>query len=412
MYSGKLVFSQIMDFVPWKRFHTCVKRYQGDYKAQHLKCADYFRVMAFAQLTYRESLRDIVACLGAMKSKRYHMGVKASISRNNLSNANNSRDWRIFADFAQILIKHAKELYVNQPLDIDLDAKAFALDSTTIDLSLTLFPWATFRTTKSAVKVHTVMDLQGSIPDFILISPGKTHDVHLLDHIIFQPGAFYIMDRAYLDYERLYTIHKSKAFFVTRAKKNTRFNRRYSNTIDENTNVQCDQIGTLEVYRSSHAYPETLRRVRFYDQENDRRLVFPTNNMDLPAETIAELYKSRWQIELFFKWIKQHLRIKKFFGQSASAVKSQIWIAISVYLLVAILRQELGIERSLYEILQILSITQFERHLFLRYFRMQITILNHLQTVNIVHCSTYNRTLMLLSIYHRAAVFSVVNNAF
>ena len=328
---------------------------------QQLGCTELFRVMAFAQLTYRQSLRDTVTCLNALKSKHYHMGIRSPVSKSTLADANNTRDWRIFADFAQILIKRAKELYSNEPLEIDLDAKVFALDSTAIDLSLTLFPWATFRTTKSAVKVHTVMDLQGSIPDFILVSPGKTHDVHLLDHIIFQPGAFYVMDRAYLDYERLYTIHQSQAFFVTRAKKNTQFKRRYSNEIDKSTNVQCDQTGTLEVWQSSHAYPESLRRVRFYDQQNDRRLVFLTNNMELPAVTIAELYKSRWQIELFFKWIKQHLRIKKFFGLSDNAVRSQIWIAISVYLLVAILRQELGVDRSLYEVLQILSITQFEK---------------------------------------------------
>ena len=367
MYSGKLVFSQIMDFVPWKSFRTCVKRYQGDYKVQHLTCNDYFRVMAFAQLTYRESLRDVVSCLGAMSSKLYHMGIRSNISRNNLSNANNTRDWRIFADFANVLIDRAKRLYVDQPneleldLDLDLDATVYALDSTTIDLCLTLFPWATFRSTKSAVKVHTLMNLQGSIPEFILVSSGKTHDVHFLDHLAFQPGAFYVMDRAYLDYERLYTIHQSQAFFVTRAKKNTRFRRRYSNEVDKTTSVQCDQIGTLEIYYSSKAYPEILRRIRYYDEDNSKRLVFLTNNMHLPATTIAALYKSRWQIELFFKWIKQHLRIKSFYGTSTNAVKSQIWIAISVYLLVAILKKELGIDRTLYEILQILSLVQFEK---------------------------------------------------
>lgn len=361
MYSDKLVFSQIMNFVPWRRFQTCVDRYRGDWKIHSFKCAEYYRVMAFAQLTYRESLRDIVSCLDAMRLKLYHMGIRSNVSRNNLSNANNIRDWRIFADFAQILIRRAKQLYINQPLDIDLDATVYALDSTTIDLCLTIFPWATFRRTKSAVKVHTLMNLQGSIPEFILISTGKTHDVHVLDHLAFQPGAFYVMDRAYLDYERLYTIHQSQAFFVTRAKKNTQFARRYSNEVDKSTSVQCDQIGTLKVFYSSKAYPEPLRRIRYYDEENDRRLVFLTNNMQLPAATIAELYKSRWQIELFFKWIKQHLRIKSFFGTSANAVKSQIWIAISVYLLVAILKKELGIDRTLYEILQVLSLTQFEK---------------------------------------------------
>ena len=317
--------------------------------------------MAFAQLTYRESLRDIASCLDAMHPKLYHMGIRSNVSRNNLSNANNIRDWRIFADFAQILIRRAKRLYINQPLDIDLDATIYALDSTTIDLCLTIFPWATFRRTKSAVKVHTLMNLQGSIPEFILISTGKMHDVHILDHLAFQPGAFYVMDRAYLDYERLYAIDQAQAFFVTRAKKNTRFARRYSNEVDKSTSVQCDQIGMLEMYYSSKAYPTPLRRIRYYDDENDRRLVFLTNNMQLPAVTIAELYKSRWQIELFFKWIKQHLRIKSFFGTSANAVKSQIWIAVSVYLLVAVLKKELGIDRSLYEILQVLSLTQFEK---------------------------------------------------
>jgi len=361
MYSDKLVFSQVMNFVPWRRFQTCVDRYRGDWKIHSFKCSEYYRVMAFAQLTYRESLRDIISCLDAMRPKLYHMGIRSNVSRNNLSNANNIRDWRIFADFAQILIRRAKRLYINQPLEIDLDATVYALDSTTIDLCLTIFPWATFRRTKSAVKVHTLMNLQGSIPEFILISTGKTHDVHVLDHLAFQPGAFYVMDRAYLDYERLYAIDQAQAFFVTRAKKNTRFARRYSNEVDKSSSVQCDQIGMLEVFYYSKAYPDPLRRIRYYDEENDRSLVFLTNNLQLPAITIAELYQSRWQIELFFKWIKQHLRIKSFYGISPNAVKSQIWIAISVYLLVAILKKELGINRTLYEILQVLSLTQFEK---------------------------------------------------
>ena len=361
MYFGKLVFSQIMDLVPWKSFRTCVNRYQGDYKVQRLTCNDYFRVMAFAQLTYRESLRDVVSCLGAMSSKLYHMGIRSNVSRNNLSNANNTRDWRIFADFAHVLIERAKRLYIDQPNELDLDATVYALDSTTIDLCLTLFPWATFRSTKSAIKVHTLMNLQGSIPEFILVSTGKTHDVQILDHLAFQPGAFYVTDRAYLDYERLYTIHQARAFFVTRTKKNTRFRRRYSNEVDKNTPVRCDQIGTLEIYYSSKAYPEPLRRIRYYDEDNNKHLTFLTNNMHLPAATIAALYKSRWQIELFFKWIKQHLRIKSFYGTSTNAVKSQIWIAISVYLLVAILKKEIGVDRTLYEILQILSLVQFEK---------------------------------------------------
>ena len=361
MYSEQLVFSQVMDFVPWRRLQTCTDRYRGDWKVHSFKCSEYYRVMAFAQLTNRESLRDVTSCLSAMRPKLYHMGIRSNVSRNNLSNANNTRDWRIFADFAQILIDRARKLYVDQPLDIDLDATVYALDSSTIDLCLTIFPWATFRRTKSAIKVHTLMNLQGNIPEFILITTGKTHDVHALDHLVFQPGAFYVMDRAYLDYERLYTIDQSQAFFVTRAKKNTRFARRYSNEVDKSTQVQCDQIGVLETFYSHQAYPDPLRRIRYYDEENNRRLVFLTNNMQLPAVTIAELYKSRWQIELFFKWIKQHLRIKKFFGTSANAVKSQIWIAISVYLLVAIMKKELDLDRSLYEILQVLSLTQFEK---------------------------------------------------
>jgi len=361
MYSGKLVFSQIMDFVPWRKFDTCVKRYRGDHKVKQLKCAEFFRFMAFAQLTYRESLRDIVSCLGAMRSKLYHMGIRTNPSRSTLADANNTRDWRIFADFACILIDRAKKLYVSEPLDIDLDATVYALDSTTIDLCLTLFPWADFRSTKSAVKVHTLMNLQGSIPEFILISTGKTHDVNILDYLEYQPGAFYVMDRAYVDYARLYAIDQAQSYFVTRAKKNTRFLRRYSTKVDKSTSVRCDQIGTLEVFYSSKAYPDPLRRIRYYDEENDRSLVFLTNNLQLPAITIAELYQSRWQIELFFKWIKQHLRIKSFYGISPNAVKSQIWIAISVYLLVAILKKELGINRTLYEILQVLSLTQFEK---------------------------------------------------
>jgi hypothetical protein len=361
MNSGKIVFSQIMDLVPWKPFNTCVERYQGDRKVQHFTCAEFFRIMAFAQLTYRESLRDIVTCLEAMRSKLYHMGIRSNVTRSNLSLANNTRDWRIFADFAQVLIQRAKDLYADQPIDVDVDAKVFAIDSSTIDLCLTLFPWAKFRKTKSAIKLHTMIDLQGSIPDFVLITPGKMQDPFFLDHLAFQTGAFYVMDRGYLDYGRLYTIHQSKAFFVTRAKKNTRFRRRYSNEIDPSSTVRSDQIGVLDLENSFNRYPDSLRRVSYYDQENDKRLVFLTNNVDVPASTVAELYRSRWKIELFFKWIKQHLRIKKFYGWSDNAVKSQIWIAICIYLLVAILKQRLGIDRPLYNILQVLSLTQFEK---------------------------------------------------
>lgn len=368
MYQGKLLFSQIMDFVPWRRFQTCVTRYQGDRYVKRFTCADHFRVMAFAQLTYRESLREIVTCLDAVRPKLYHMGIRSTISRNNLSNANNQRDWRIFADFAHLLITRAHHLYADEDIGLDLDATVYALDASTIDLCLSLFPWAPFRKTKAAIKLHTMINLQGNIPEFILISSGKMHDVNALDYIVFQPGAFYVMDRGYLDYKRLYTIHQAKAFWVTRAKSNTQFNRRYSNEVDKASGVQCDQIGTLEGYYSLKAYPEPLRRIRYYDKERGKRLLFLTNNLELDALTIAMLYKSRWQIELFFKWIKQHLRVKKFYGQTVNAVKTQIWIAVSVYLLVAIIRKEVGIDRSLYEILQILSLTQFEKSPILKVF--------------------------------------------
>jgi hypothetical protein len=361
VYQGKLLFSQIMDFVPWRRFQTCVTRYGGDRYVKRFTCADQYRVMAFAQLTYRESLREIVTCLDAVKPKLYHMGIRSPISRNNLANANNQRDWRIFADFAHLLMARAHQLYVDEDIGLDLDATVYALDASTIDLCLSLFPWAPFRKTKAAIKLHTLINLQGNIPEFILISSGKMHDVNALDYLTFQPGAFYVMDRAYLDYERLYTLHQSKAYWVTRAKRNTQFNRRYSNEVDKACGVRCDQIGTLDDYYSLKAYPEPLRRIRYYDESRNRRLVFLTNNMDLDAVTVAMLYKSRWQVELFFKWIKQHLRVKKFYGQTGNAVKSQIWIAVSAYLLVAIIRKEVGIERSLYEILQIFSLTQFEK---------------------------------------------------
>jgi len=361
MYQGKLLFSQIMDFVPWRRFQTCVTRYGGDRYVKRFTCADHYRVMAFAQLTYRESLREIVTCLNAVRPKLYHMGIRSPISRNNLSNANNQRDWQIFADFAHLLITRAHQLYTDEDIGLDLDATVYALDASTIDLCLSLFPWAPFRKTKAAIKLHTMINLQGNIPEFILISSGKMHDVNALDYLIFQPGAFYVMDRGYLDYKRLYTIHQANAFWVTRAKTNTQFDRRYSNEVDKSCGVQCDQIGTLGGYYSLKTYPEPLRRIRYYDKERDKRLVFLTNNMDLDAVTIAMLYKSRWQVELFFKWIKQHLRVKKFYGQTVNAVKTQIWVAVSVYLLVAIIRKEVGIDRSLYEILQIFSLTQFEK---------------------------------------------------
>ena len=361
MHAGKLVFSQLMDFLPWRRFDTCVRRYGGDHKIKTFPCSEHLRVMAFAQLTYRESLRDVETCLRAVQTKWYHMGLRGGISRNNLSNANRERDWRIYADFAQILIHEARSLYAEEDLGIDLDATVYALDASTIDLCLSMFPWARFRQTKGAVKMHTLLNLQGNIPEFILISDGKLHDVNVLDYLVPMPGAYYVMDRGYLDFARLYELHQAKAYFVTRAKKNFTFQRRYSREIDKASGVQCDQTVILETFYSYQAYPEPLRRIRYYDQSLDKRLVFLTNDFDLPATTIAALYKFRWRIELFFKWIKQHLRIKSFYGTSQNAVKAQIWIAVSVYLLVAIAKKRLGIELPLYTILQILSVSIFEK---------------------------------------------------
>jgi hypothetical protein len=361
MHEGKFVFSQLMEFVPWRRFQTCVNRYGGDYKVGTYQCAEQFRVMAFAQLTYRHSLREVEACLRVVKPKLYHMGIHSTISHSNLAHANHQRDWRIYADFAQILIQRAKQLYLGDDLGLDLDATVYALDATTIDLCLSLFPWAKFRRAKGAVKLHTLLNLQGNIPEFILISDGKLHDVNVLDHLVPVPGAYYVMDRGYLDFERLYVLHQAKSFFVTRSKRNFNFRRRYSHEVDKSTGVQCDQTVVLETYYSAQGYPEPLRRIRYYDAERDKRLVFLTNDFALPATTIAALYKSRWQIELFFKWIKQHLRIKVFYGTSENAVKSQIWIAVSTYLLVAIVKKELGLPLPLYTILQILSLIQFEK---------------------------------------------------
>ena len=361
MFAGSTIFTQLMDVVPWRRFQTCVTRYQGDYKVKTFTCAEHFRVMAFAQLTYRESLRDIEVCLRAVGSRLYHIGIRSSVSRNNLAHVNESRDWRIYADFAHILINKAKALYANEPLGLDLQSTVYALDSTTIELCMSLFPWARFRTTKSALKLHTLMNLRGCIPEFIHISDGKLHDVNILDLLLPQPGAFYLMDRAYLDFQRLYTLHRERAFFIMRAKSNFRFKRRYSHDVNKATGVQCDQTIMLATYYPAQNYPEPLRRIRFYDPEQRKRLVFLTNNFQLPAETIAQLYKARWHIELFFKWIKQHLRIKAFFGVSENAVKVQIWTAISAYLLVAIMKKELNLGQSLYTILQVLSVSLFEK---------------------------------------------------
>ena len=340
---------------------TCVNRYDGDHKIITYKCAEQFRAMAFAQLTYRHSLREVEACLRAVAPKLYHLGINSSISHSNMAHANHTRDWRIYADFAQILIQRAKQLYVDDDLGLDLQNTVYALDSTTIDLCLSLFPWAKFRQTKAAVKMHTLLNLQGDIPEYIWISDGKLHDVNILDLLVAVPGAYYIMDRGYLDFERLYGLHNAKSYFVTRTKRNTKFTRRYSHPVDKTSGVKCDQTVILASASSRQHYPEPLRRIRYHDAEHEMKLVFLTNDFALPATTIAALYKSRWRVELFFKWIKQHLRIKSFYGTSENAVKLQIWIAVSTYVLVAILKKELRIKLPLYTILQILSLIQFEK---------------------------------------------------
>ncbi len=361
MYSGPLVFTQVMDFMPLKTFQRCVARYQGNFSVKHFSCLDQFRIMAFAQLTYRESLRDIEACLRAQSSKLYHMGIRSKVSRSTLAEANEMRDWRIYADFAHHLIAIARKLYQKEPLAVELQNTIYALDATTIDLCLSLFPWARFRETKGAVRLHTLLDLRGNIPSFIHISDGKLHEVNVLDLIPLEAGAFYIMDRGYTDFSRLYAVTQASAFFVIRAKSNLKSRRLYSHPADKSTGVVCDQSILLTVPKSAGDYPDKLRRVRYYDAETDKTLVFLTNNFLLPAITIAQLYKQRWQVELFFKWIKQHLRIKSFFGTSETAVKTQIWIAISVYLIVAIIKKRLNIQESLYTILQVLSVSLFER---------------------------------------------------
>jgi hypothetical protein len=361
MYIGKTLFAQIMDFLPWKTFHRIIDRHDGDRYVKSMTCADQFRVLAFAQLTYRESLRDIEVSLSAQAAKLYHMGFRHEIKRSTLADANESRDWRVHAEFAQCLIAQARKLYIGDSFGIELENTAYALDSTTIDLCLSLFPWALFRTTKSAVKMHTLLDLRGNIPSFIHISDGKLGDVKVLDILVLEPGAFYIMDRGYLDFGRLYLMHQAQAFFVTRAKSNTRFRRVYSAPVDRSTGIICDQTIALTGTISRKDYPAHLRRVRFKDAETGKTLVFLTNNFAVTAATICALYKARWQVELFFKWIKQHLRIKKFYGNSENAVKSQIWIAVSVYVLVAIVKKRLNLDASLYTLLQILSVTLFEK---------------------------------------------------
>lgn len=350
-----------MEHLPLPTFRKCVQRYGGNHKVKTFSCLDQFLVMAFAQLSYRESLRDIEACLRAMRTKLYHMGIRGGISRNNLAHANETRDWRIWADFAQVLIHTARHLYAGDPFGVDLDETVYAFDATTIDLCLSLFPWARFRKHKAAIKLHTLLDLRGSIPSFIQITEGKVHDVNVLDDLIPEPGSFYILDRGYLDFERLYRLHQALAFFVIRSKSNFKFRRLYSHPVDKSTGMISDQTIRLTVYYSTQAYPEKLRRVRYFDIETGKHLCFLTNNFLLPALTIAQLYKCRWQVELFFKWIKQHLRIKAFYGTSENAVKTQVWIAVSVYVLVAIIKKRLGLDLSLYTILQILSVTLFEK---------------------------------------------------
>ena len=366
MYTGKLVFSQVMEHLPIHEFQKCVARYGGDYKSRSFSCRDQFLCMSFAQLTFRESLRDIEACLRSVPEKLYHLGFRGHIARSTLAEANENRDWRIYADFAQALIHIARPMYAADPFGVDLEATVYALDSTTIDLCLSVFPWAHFRQQKAAVKMHTLLDLRGSIPTFIEVSDGKHHDVNLLDEIVAEPGAFYVMDRAYLDFKRLHSFHRTGAFFVTRSKAGVILNRRYSHAVLPGTGVSSDQTVVPGTDGSARHYPDTLRRVRFVDPETNRRFIFLTNNFELPALTVAQLYKSRWRIELFFKWIKQHLRIKAFYGFSENAVKTQIWIAVASYVLIAILKKRLLLEASLHEILQVLSLNLFEKTPILR----------------------------------------------
>lgn len=361
MNTGQLVFAQVTRYLPQTTFRRCVARYGGTHKVKTFSCLDQYLCMAFAQLTYRESLRDIEACLRAQQSKLYHMGIKSRIARSTLADANESRDWRIYADFAQSLIAIARRLYAAEPFGVDLTNTVYALDASTVDLCLSVFPWAPFRSTKAAVKLHTLLDLRGNIPSFLHISDGKLHDVNVLDLLLPEPGAFYIMDRGYIDFDRLYQLHEAKSFFVTRAKSNLKAQRRYSHPVDRSTGLICDQTIVLTGFYSKQDFDTPLRRVRFKDPTSGKGLVFLTNNFSLPALTIADLYRCRWQVELFFKWIKQHLRIKVFYGTSENAVKTQIWIAVSVYVLVAIVKKRLNISASLYEILQILSLTMFER---------------------------------------------------
>jgi Domain of unknown function (DUF4372)/Transposase DDE domain len=366
MNSGRTIFAQLLDYLPMYEFRKCVARYRGDHRIKTFSCWDQLLCMIFAQLAYRESLRDIVACLRSQSQRLYHMGFRSFVSRSTLADANEVRDWRIYADFAQVLIARARELYRNEDLGIDLRNTVYALDSTTIDLCFSLFPWATYKTNQHAVKLHTLLDLRGNIPTVIRITPAQLSDLQFLDHIVLEPGAFYVMDRGYLDFARLHRWTLAGAFFVTRARKDFRFRRLISHKVDKTTGVQCDQTILLKWFYSVKGYPERLRRVRFLDPEREKRLVFLTNNFVLPAKTIADLYRSRWHVELFFKWIKQHLRIKAFVGTSPNALKTQVWTAVCAYVLVAIVKKRLHLDMSLYTILQILSVSLFEKTPILR----------------------------------------------
>jgi len=358
---GKTVFAQVMDFLPKRQFRRCVERYKGNYRVRSFTCFDQFLCMAFAQMTYRESLRDIQCCLRAMDAKLYHSGFRGKVSKSNLADANEKRDWRIYRDVAQVLIRNARDLYAGDDFGLQLDETVYALDASIIDLCLSVFPWAGFRKTKSAVKLHTLLDLRGNIPSFIAITDGRYHEVNILDVLLMEPGAIYIMDRGYLDFERLYNVDQASAFFIIRSKANTRMRRLYSQPVDKSFGLRCDQIVVPAGFYAAKDYPGKLRRVKYYDHDQKRHLVFLTNHFKLPALQVAELYRYRWKVELFFKWIKQHLRIKAFYGTSENAVKTQIWIAICVYVLVAIIKKQLKIELSLYTILQIFSLTSFEK---------------------------------------------------
>jgi hypothetical protein len=361
MNTGRTLFSQVMDFLPLHQFRQCVQRYRGEHKVQSFSCLDQFLCMAFARLTYRESLRDIESCLRAAGPKLYHMGIRSRVARSTLADANDVRDWRIYADFAQVLIAIARDLYSHEDFGVELASTVYALDSTTIDLCLALFPWAHYQRTHGAIKLHTLLNLRGNIPEFIHISDGKLHDVNILDILIAEPGAFYIMDRGYVDFARLYVLQQALAFFVTRAKRRFQFQRRYSRPVDEGTGLRCDQTIVVTGVDTATFYPQPMRRIVYFDAETAKRFVFLTNNFLLPAMTIALLYKARWRVELFFKWIKQHLRIKAFYGTSDNAVRTQIWIAIAVYVLIAIVKKRLPLDHSLYTILQVLSVTILEK---------------------------------------------------